>query len=115
MEKSGAEYLWIDLEKNSPDTVKRLCELCPGVTVSVELREKRWADGGGGCYDITFFPSTDNIKMDFVHLFSGEVTRLYQLVSLFQSWTVNRLELLDLGPDDWTELSQSLEILNSVR
>ena len=35
-EKSGAKKLVIDLDKNSPDTVKRLCELCPGVTVKAE-------------------------------------------------------------------------------
>ena len=37
VEKSGAERLFIYLDKNSPDTVKRLCELCPGVTVRVQL------------------------------------------------------------------------------
>ena len=33
MEKSEAEELYID--KNNPDNVKRLCELCPGVGVYV--------------------------------------------------------------------------------
>ena len=38
VEKSGAERLIIDLDKNSPDTVKRLCELCPGVRVNVKRK-----------------------------------------------------------------------------
>ena len=41
VEKSGAEELYIHLDKNSPDTVKRLCELCPGVRVNVDLSERR--------------------------------------------------------------------------
>ena len=35
VEKSRAK--WLEIDKNSPDTVKRLCELCPGVTVRVQL------------------------------------------------------------------------------
>ena len=112
MEKSGAERLYIYLDKNSPDTVKRLCELCPGVYVIVELSERR----GGWCNDITFSPHTDNINMDWVHLYRGEVTRLHQLVSLSQSWIVrDNLHLSDLGPEDWTELSVLLDTLDSVR
>lgn len=41
-------------------------------------------------------------------------TVLYQLVSLCQSWSVDRLMLNDLGPEDWTELSRSLDTLDSV-
>ena len=40
VEKSGAKKLTIDLEKNSLDTVKRLCELCPGVRVNVTSQGK---------------------------------------------------------------------------
>ena len=110
VEKSGAEKLYIYLDKNSPDTVKRLCELFPGVTVIVRLSESR-----GLCYDITFSPHTDNINMSGVGLCPGEVTRLHQLVSLSQSWTVrDALYLRDLGPEDWTELSVSLDTLDSV-
>ena len=109
VEKSGAVRLDIDLDKNSPDTVKRLCELCPGVKVNVRLGR------GGVCIDITFSPHTDNINMKSVTLYPGEVTRLHQLVSLSQSWTVRGpLWLYDLGPEDWTELSVLLDTLDSV-
>ena len=110
VEKSGAERLDIYLDKNSPDTVKRLCELCPGVRVNVRLSERE----GGLCTDITFSPHTDNINMDDVYLYPGDMTRLHQLVSLSQSWTVRRLWLIDLGPEDWTELSRSLETPDSA-
>ena len=54
--------------------------------------------------------------MKWVSLHLGEVTRLHQLVSLFQSWTVQgTLWLYDLGPEDWTELSVLLDTLDSVR
>ena len=112
VEKSGAEMLDIDLDKTSPDTVKRLFGLCPGVTVDVWLSER----GGGGCWDITFSLHTDNINMDSVDLNPGGVTRLHQLVSLSQSWTVRGiLWLYGLGAEDWTELSRSLDTLDSVR
>ena len=112
VEKSGAEYLLIDLDKNSPDTVKRLCELCPGVRVDVRLSER----GGGLFYYVTISPHTDSINMERVSLYPGEVTRLHQLVSLSQSWTVrDRLQLFNLGPEDLTELSRSLDTLDSVR
>lgn len=108
---SGAK-LNIDLDKNSPDTV-RLFDLCRGVRVEVELSERR----GGACYDITFSPHTDSINMSRVDLYPEGVTRLHQLVSLFQSWTVSGwLHLSGLGPEDWTELSRSLDTLDdSVR
>ena len=113
MEKSGAKWLDIYLDKNSPDTVKRLLELCPGVRVEVRLSERR----GGRYTDITFSPHTDSINMSRVDLYPEGVTRLHQLVSLFQSWTVrDRLWLKkDFGPEDWTELSVSLDTLDSVR
>ena len=63
------------------------------------------------CY---FSPHTDNINMSGVTLYPGEVTKLHQLVSLSQSWIVNWLQLHDLGPEDWTELSRSLDTLDSV-
>ena len=57
--KSGAEYLYIHLDKNSPDTVKRGIEQSAvAVRVYVELSER-----GGYCSDVTFFPHTDNINM----------------------------------------------------
>ena len=135
MEKSEAEELYID--KNNPDTVKRLCELCPGVGVYVchgfEKNSldtvKRLCDlcprvsvdvrlsgrGGGKCSGITFSPHTDSINMNFVHLYAGQVSRLHQLVSLAKSWTVrDELWLFDFGPEDWTELSRLLETLDSV-
>ena len=115
IEKSGAEVLTISLDKNSPDTLKRLFELCPGVNVKVRL-------GGrfsGECSGITFSPHTDSINMREVYLYPTHVTRLYMLVSLFQSWAVrDKLCLNDLGHlgrEDWTELSRSLDTLNSVR
>ena len=112
MEKSGAEKLDIVLDKKSPDTVKRLCELCPGVSVDMRLSEI----GSGSCSDITISPHTDNIIMEFVHLWPGQVTSLHQLVSLFQSWTVRySLFLYDLGPEDWTGLSRAVDTLESVR
>ena len=45
------------------------------------------------------------------------MTRLHQLVSLFQSWTVREDLWLyyNLGAEDWTELSRSLYTLDSVR
>ena len=64
---------------------------------------------------ITSSPHTDSVNMRSVHLFPEEVTRLHQLVSLFQSWTVDSLNLTDLGPEDCTELSRSLFKLDSVR
>ena len=36
VKKSGAESLYIDLDKNSPDTVKRVIEQCPAVEVRVQ-------------------------------------------------------------------------------
>ena len=111
VEKSGAEKLRIYLDMNSLDTVKRLCELCPGVRVDVWLSE----EVGGWCGGVTFSPHTDNINMSGVTLYPGEVTKLHQLVSLSQSWIVNWLQLHDLGPEDWTELSRSLDTLDSVR
>ena len=43
------------------------------------------------------------------------MTRLTQLLSLYQSWTVEyELCLYDLGPEDWTELYPVLETLVSV-
>ena len=54
--------------------------------------------------------------MEFVSLYPGEVTRLTQLLSLYQSWTVrDGLCLSDLGPEDWTELYPVLETLVSVK
>ena len=95
VKKSGAEYLHIYLDKNSPDTVKRVIEQS-AVKVHVELSER-----GGGCTDVTFSPHTDNINMRSVYLHPGEVTRLTQLLSLYQSWTVRlMLCLFDLGPED---------------
>ena len=68
------------------------------------------------CYGVTFSPHTDNINMWSVYLHPGEVTRLTQLLSLYQSWTVvDRLHLIDLGPEDWTELYPVLETLVSVK
>ena len=120
VEKSGAERLDIILDKNSPDTVKRLLELCPGVTVIVRLSERGW--GAGWCHDITFSPHTDSINMSSASLYPREVTRLHQLVSLSQSWTVRgggmfggELWLYGLGAEDWTELSVLLDTLDSVR
>merc|ERR1711936_209215 len=52
--------------------------------------------------------------MGVVKLYPGEVTILTQLLSLCQSWTVNLLSLIDLGPEDWTELYPVLETLVSV-
>jgi len=102
----------LDLEKNSPDTVKRLCKLCPGVRVDVSLRER---GAGGWCHNITFSPHTDNINMSEVYLNPGDMTRLHQLLSLAQSWTVrDYLWLHNLGPEDWTELSVLLDTLDSV-
>ena len=106
MEKSGAESLVIHLENNSPDTVKRLCELCPGVRVDVR--------GGGECTGITFSPHTDSINMDVVELYSGQDSGLHQLVSVFQSWTVrDGLGLYNFGPEDWTDLIRTLDTLDS--
>ena len=138
VEKSGAKKLDIYLDKNSPDTVKRLCELCPGVSVDVRLSERgggwywditfsphtgnismdEWMSErrGGWCWDITFSPHTDNINMDLVGLYPGQVTRLHQLVSLAQSWTVRySLYLNFFGAEDWTELSRAVDTLDSVR
>ena len=65
---------------------------------------------------MTFSPHPDNIDMKYIHLYPGEVTRLTQLLSLYQSWTMRgRLYLDDLGPEDWTELYPVLETLVSVR
>ena len=111
VKKSGAKRLDIYLDKNSPDTVKRVIEHCPAVKVHVKLSER-----GGGCTGVTFSPLTDNINMRSVTLLPGEVTRLTQLLSLSQSWTVRSwLWLIDLGPEDWTELYPALETLVSVR
>ena len=109
VKKSGAEWLYINLDKNSPDTVKRVIEQS-AVRVYVSLSER-----GGQCRDVTFSPHTDNINMGTVYLHPGEVTRLTQLLSLYQSWTVNWLQLYDLGPEDWTELHPVLETLVRVR
>ena len=112
VENSGAS-LWIDLQNNSPDTVKRMCQLSPGVRVNVRLSDR---GRRGHCNDITFSPHTDNINMFSIFLYPGQVTRLHQLVSLSQSWTVRyRLWLYHLGAEDWTELSRSLDTLDSVR
>ena len=109
VKKSGAESLGIHLDKNSPDTVKRVIEQS-AVKVTVRLSER-----GGGCSDVTFSPHTDNINMKSVILNRAEVTRLTQLLSLSQSWTVrDELFLYDLGPEDWTELYPVLETLVSV-
>ena len=111
VKKSGAEYLDIDLDKNSPDTVKRVIEQS-AVKVDVMLSERR----GGYCSNVTFSPHSDNINMYNVELYPGEVTRLTQLLSLYQSWTVSVWLLLrDLGPEDWTELYPVLETLVSVK
>ena len=110
VENSGAKRLDIDLDKNSPDTVKRVIEQS-AVKVNVGLSER-----GGACYNVTFSPHTDNINMEAVLLYPGEVTRLTQLLSLYQSWTVrDRLFVTGLGPEDWTELYPVLETLVSVR
>ena len=110
VKKSGAEYLHIYLDKNSPDTVKKVIEQS-AVRVGVKLNER-----GGGCTGVTFSPHTDNINMRSVTLLPGEVTRLTQLLSLSQSWTVRGgLLLCDLGPEDWTELHPVLETLVSVK
>ena len=109
VKKSGAEYLHIDLDKNSPDTVKRVIEQS-AVRVGVRLSEKE-----GYCMNVTFSPHTDKINMERVLLYPGEVTGLTQLLSLYQSWTVRGgLHLFDLGPEDWTELYPVLETLVSV-
>ena len=111
VEKSGAEWLDIDLDKNSPDTVKRVIEQS-AVKVDVWLSER----GGGWCDSVTFSPHTDNISTQFVFLHPGLVTRLTQLLSLYQSWTVEYgLYLFNHGPEDWTELYPVLETLVSVR
>ena len=76
------------------------------VYVTVMLSEK-----GGTCSFFTLSRHTDNIKMGIVSLHPGEVTRLHQLVSLYQSWTVtDRLILTDLGAEDWSELIQSSKL-----
>ena len=108
VKKSGAEYLSILIDKNSPDTVKRVIEQS-AVKVTVRLSER-----GGQCFDVTFSPHTDNINMSYVDLYPGEVTRLTQLLSLSQSWSVKWLYLYNLGPEDWTELYPVLETLVSV-
>ena len=52
--------------------------------------------------------------MGSLTLYPGDGTRLTQLLSLSQSWTVrDRLYLNDLGPEDWTELSRTLDTLDS--
>ena len=110
VKKSGAEYLHIDLDKNSPDTVKRVIEQS-AVRVGVRLSEKE-----GYCMNVTFSPHTDKINMERVLLYPGEVTGLTQLLSLYQSWSVwDGLWLNYLGPEDWNELYPVLETLVSVR
>ena len=97
VKKSGATHLSIGLDKNSPDTVKRVIELCPAVRVGMLLSRR-----GGRCHGVmTLPPHTDNINMRIVSLHPREVTRLTQLLSLYQSWTVRlMLCLFDLGPED---------------
>ena len=111
VKKSGAEELFIHLDKNSPDTVKRVIEQS-AVRVTVWLSERE----DGTCTDVNFSPHTDNINMWDVELYPEQVTRLTQLLSVYQSWTVRGgLRLYDLGPEDWTELYPVLETLVSVR
>ena len=67
--------------------------------------------------NITFSPHTDIIRMYQVVLHPGEVTRLRQLVSLYQSWRVrDTLYLYYLGGEDWSELTgQCRALLTSSR
>ena len=74
VKNAGAKKLFIGLEQNSPDTVKRLCELCPE-RVFVELSER-----GGVCSMVTFSPH--NINMWSLDLYPGDLNRLTQLLSL---------------------------------
>ena len=108
LKKKGTERLFIGLDENSPDTVQRLCELCPG-RVYVRLSER-----GGWCKMLTFSPP--NLNMWTLHLIPGLVPRLHQVLSLSQSWSVEwSLGLRELGPGDWAELCRSVETLGSVR
>ena len=52
--------------------------------------------------------------MSSVDLQSGDVARLQQLVSHYQSWQGDWLNLRDLSAEDWDILGQLLQSLDSV-
>ena len=89
------------------DHIKRLATLCNLVTVNtLRLCE-------GRCKDVDI--STNKIEMSRVYLHTGnDITRLHKMVSLYESWRVGGLDLIDLRSDDWALLAQLLPTLTRV-
>ena len=107
VKKAGATKLDIEkFDENTPDSVKRLCNMSDKVTVRVGLRKKGW------CY---VQMKEEKIIMSSVHLYPGDVSSLAQLLSGSQSWQVKGcLALTNLSCDDWGELAQLVQSLDSV-
>ena len=96
----------VKFDENTPYSVKRLCNMSDKVTVRVGLRKKGW------CY---VQMKEEKIIMSSVHLYPGDVSSLAQLLSVSQSWQVKDfLHLHSLSCDDWCELAQLVQSLDSV-
>ena len=97
----------VKFDENTPYSVKRLCNMSDKVTVRVGLRKKGW------CY---VQMKEEKIIMSSVHLYPGDVSSLAQLLSGSQSWQVKGcLALTNLSCDDWGELAQLVQSLDSLR
>ena len=108
VKKAGANYMEIEkFDENTPDGVKRLCNMSDKVTLRVRLSKEGWCD--------VERMTEKEIIMSHVHLYPGDVSSLAQLLSVSQSWQVKGgLNLYSLSCDDWGELAQLVQSLDSV-
>ena len=96
----------VKFDENTPYSVKRLCNMSDKVTVGVRLSKY------GRC---EVQRKEEKIIMSSVHLYPGDVSSLAQLLSGSQSWQVKGcLALTNLSCDDWGELAQLVQSLDSV-
>ena len=96
----------VKFDENTPEVVKRLCNMSDKVTVGVTLSKY------GRC---EVQRKEEKIIMSGVHLYPGDVSSLAQLLSGSQSWQVKGcLALTNLSCDDWGELAQLVQSLDSV-
>ena len=103
-------YVHVKFDEITPDCVKRLCNMSDKVTVTVGLSKE------GKC--VVRSVTEEKIIMSGlsdVVLYPGDVSSLAQLLSVSQSWQVKGgLGLHSLSCDDWGELAQLVQSLDSV-